>query len=134
MWRVLVRDYSYKSGLIAGKIWSALNQKGSLNKKELMSTTSLDEDDFYIGLGWLAKENKIAKMEDRYILDNSNLETDIGFYAGKVWKILDIWEDADVDSIKYLSDLNDEQIHYALGWLAREDKICINERNRFTLK
>jgi hypothetical protein len=129
-----VRDYSNRSGLIAGKIWSVLNEKGSLNKEELMSNAGLDEHDFYTGLGWLAREDKIAKMEDRYILDSSNMESDIGIYAGKVWKILDIWEDADLDSIKYLSDLNDEQIRYALGWLAREDKICINERNRFTLK
>ncbi len=129
-----MRDLVSKSGIGAGKIWSALNEKGSLKKEDLLNITSLDENEFFNGLGWLARENKIAKIDEWYKLDNTNLEPEIGMYAGKIWKILDTWEDADLQSIKHLANLNDEQLQSAIGWLAKEDKICINEKNRFTLK
>ena len=129
-----MRDLVSKSSVSAGKIWSALNEKGSLKKEDLLNMTNLDENEFFNGLGWLARENKIAKIDELYKLDNTNLEPEIGTYAGKIWKILDTWEDADLQSIKHLANLNDEQLQSAIGWLAKEDKICINEKNRFTLK
>jgi len=127
-------DLSSKYGSSAGKIWRTLNEKGSLKKEDLLKITNLDEDDFFNGVGWLARENKIAKTNEWYKLENTNLEPEIGINAGKVWKILDTWEDADLNSIKILSNLNSENTQAALGWLAREDKICINEKNRFLLK
>ena len=83
---------------------------------------------------WLAKENKIAMKDDYFLLENSNLESEIGNHAGIIWKILDVWGDVDLESIKRLSNLNDEQVYSALGWLACEEKISVNENNRITLK
>jgi len=127
-------DLSSKYGVSAGKIWTTLNQKGSLKKEDILSITSLDDSEFYIGLGWLARENKIARNDEWYRLDNTNLEPEIGNNAGKIWKVLDTWEDADFNSIKTLTNLDNERVNAALGWLAKENKICFNENNRFSLK
>ena len=41
-----------KAGEIAGRIWTALDEKGTLTGKEL-----------YLGLGWLLREEKIETAE-----------------------------------------------------------------------
>ncbi len=127
-------DLTTKFGSNAGKIWLALNEKGILNKEEILKTTRLDENEFHTGIGWLARENKIAKDQDFYKLDQTNLELEIGAHAGQIYKIIDIWQDIDFDSIKKLTNLSDYEVHAALGWLAREDKIKIDENNRYILK
>jgi len=129
-----VRELASKSGSSAGRIWSVLNEKGCLKKDDLIKSTKLDENDLYNGIGWLAKENKIAIKNEYYILEDSNLESEVGSHAGMIWKILDIWGDVDLESIKKLSNLNDQQVNSALGWLIREDKIKLNKDNRITLK
>ena len=64
----------------------------------------------------------------------TNLEDNIGSTAGKVFKILDIWEQADINTMKRLSNQNDEEVYAALGWLAREDKLTIDNDLKFRLK
>jgi hypothetical protein len=130
-----VRYLATKFGESAGKIWQVLNEKGCLKKDEILETTKLNETDFHIGIGWLARENKISREdEDCFKLDATNLETEIGTHAGKVWKILDIWGDANLTTIKRLSGLDEEEVYRVLGWLAREDKIHFNEKQKFILK
>ena len=129
-----MRELASKSGSSAGRIWSVLNEKGCLKKDDLIKSTKLDENDLYTGIGWLAKENKIAIKNEYYVLEDSNLESEVGSHAGMIWKILDIWGDVDLESIKKLSNLNDQQVNSALGWLIREDKIKLNKDNRITLK
>ena len=129
-----MREITTKFGNSAGKVWSALNDKGCLDKDKIIEITKLNENEFHSAVGWLARENKISKIDNNFKLDNTNLEKEIGTQAGRVWKILDIWEDADFTTIKKLSDLSDEQINCALGWLAREDKIDLSEKRKFTLK
>jgi len=130
-----VRSHTSKFGDNAGKIWEVLNEKGCLEKTNILKITQLNEDDLYIGIGWLARENKIHEEDENcFKLDNTNLDSKIGAHAGKIWKILEIWGDADFKTIKRLSDLKNNEIHSALGWLAREDKIQENEKQRFTLK
>jgi hypothetical protein len=130
-----VRDITVKFGDNAGKLWSTLNEKGCLKKKELMELTQLNEEDFHSAVGWLVKENKISKEdEDCFKIDSTNLDAEVGACAGKIWKILEIWGDADFTTLKRLSDLNDDQINTALGWLAREEKIYVNEKQKFNLK
>ena len=129
-----VRNVTAKFGNSAGKIWQVLNEKGCLKKDELIQTTSLNEADFHKGIGWLARENKISRQQDTYKLENTNLESEIGAHAGRIWKILDIWGEADIETIKRLSDLNENQVHLAIGWLAKEDKIKLDEKKRFNLK
>ncbi len=130
-----MRNITTKCGNNAGKIWSVLNEKGCLKKDDIITMTELNKEDFHAGLGWLARENKVSRHdEDCFKVDNTNLDAEIGSHAGRVWKILDIWGDVDYESMKRLSDLDDEKLHAALGWLAREDKILCDERNRFNLK
>ena len=132
---MLVRVITTKFGENAGKIWSVLNKEGCLKKEELLEITRLSDDDFFTGVGWLAKENKIFREdEDCFKLDITNLESEIGEHAGRVWKILDVWGETDFTTIKWLSNLDDNEVHSALGWLAREDKICVNENQRYYLK
>ena len=131
-----MRDINIRFGMSAGKIWKTLNDKGVIEKEKLLRLTRLDDDDFNAALGWLARENKIALDNNNCLkLDVTNLEGEIGGNAGVIWRILDVWGDADIATIKRLSHLNDDQIYSALGWLAREDKICFNEKNRkYSLK
>jgi hypothetical protein len=128
-------DITTKYGDNAGKIWLTLNEKGCLKKKNLLKVAQLRDDEFYSGIGWLAKENKVSKEDkDCFKLDNTNLDSEIGTHAGRVWKILDIWGESDFVTLKRLSDLKDEQVHSALGWLAREDKIEFGEKQKYNLK
>jgi len=129
-----VRDVTVKFGTSAGKIWQVLKEKGCLKKDDIIQITNLNEADLHTGIGWLARENKISKQQDWYKLENTNLDSEIGTHAGRIWKILDIWGEADIESIKRLSDLNEKQVHLAIGWLAKEDKIKLDEKNRFNLK
>jgi hypothetical protein len=129
-----VRDVTVKFGSSAGKIWQVLNEKGCLKKDDIIQITNLNETDIHTGIGWLARENKISRQQDWYKLENTNLDSEIGTHAGRIWKILDIWGEADIETIKRLSDLNENQVHLAIGWLAKEDKIKLDEKNRFNLK
>jgi len=129
-----VRDIPTRFGEIAGTIWGTLNENGCLKENQLKELTKLNEDEFQTGIGWLARENKIFRQDDDfYKIGNTNLDSEIGSHAGKIWKILDVWGDADFETLKRLSDLNEHQVYSALGWLAREGKISINENNRFDL-
>ena len=130
-----MRDITKKFGKDAGRIWHLLNEKGGMHKDDILKESSLNEKDVHAGIGWLARENKITKKDEEYYeLDSTNLESEIGNHAGRIYKILDIWEEVDYVSMKRLSDLSDEEIHAALGWLAREDKLTINKNNKFNLR
>ena len=132
---MIMSEITNRFGENAGKLWTILNQKGCMKKDDILEITKLSDKDFFSAVGWLARENKVSEDEDEcFKLDNTNIGDEIGTHAGRVWKILDIWEDVDLESIKKLADLDDTKIHSALGWLAREDKITIDEKNRFKLK
>ena len=129
-----MRDVTVKFGTSAGKIWQVLNEKGCLKKDDIIQMTNLNETDLHTGIGWLARENKISIQQDSYKLESTNFDSEIGTHAGRIWKILDIWGEADIETIKRLSDLDENQVHLAIGWLAKEDKIKLDEKNRFNLK
>ena len=130
-----MRDIISTFGDNAGKIWIALDKEGCTKKSEILKITGLDEKNFYSAIGWLAKENKIYKdNKDFFKLDYTNLDGEIGTDAGKIWKILDIWGDADLKTLKRLSNLDETKVYAALGWLARENKIWIDENHRYYLK
>lgn len=133
-WRILVRSSISLYGEDAGRVWQVVNEKLSVDEQTLKLTTMLDGEEFYAAIGWLARENKIKKTNNIYSLDASNLGEDIGANAGKIWKILDIWEEADIQTLKKLADTSDEEIYLSLGWLAREGKIDKNDQNRYYLK
>ena len=130
-----MRDLEESFGKNAGKIWEILNKNNQLSKENILKKTKLREIDFYTGLGWLAKENKVFKLnEDEFKLGFSNLDEKIGTNAGKVWKVMDIWGEVDISTISRLAYIDKQDVYAALGWLAREDKICNNENDKYNLK
>lgn len=116
-----------KFGQNAGKIWTTLNVYGSLSKTFLIKKTRLKENDFYAGIGWLARENKICKDGSTYKLGETNLTSKIGEDAGEIWKTLHTLEEVDISSIAKLARIEEKDAYSAVGWLAREDKIQVKK-------
>lgn len=57
-----------KIGLAAGDIWKMLKTEGNVVITRLHRKTGLPVNMFYMGLGWLARENKVSiKIEKRTI-------------------------------------------------------------------
>ena len=53
-----------KAGEIAGRIWNALDEKGTLTGKELKKVCGrLTDKELYLGWGWLLREEKIETAE-----------------------------------------------------------------------
>ena len=53
-----------KVGTIAGQIWTALNENGALNTKDLKKAAKVKNDkDLFLGLGWLLREDKVTITE-----------------------------------------------------------------------
>lgn len=130
-----VRNLTVSFGKNAGKIWTTINEKGPLEKNKLLKITKLKSSDFYSAVGWLARENKILKEGEQYKLGNTNLTPEIGTNAGKLWEIMSHWGEIDVLSIKRLASIDEKDIYFALGWLAREDKICTHGKPvKYSLK
>jgi len=124
-------------GRRAGKIWTTLNIYGSLSKNILIKKTRFKENDFYAGVGWLARENKIYKDGVFYKLGDTNLTNTIGENAGKVWRLLELQGQVNVSSIAKVTQISIQDAYSALGWLAREDKIKTtgnNKQIKFELK
>ena len=119
-------------GHFAGKIWDALNIYGPLDKISLIDNTRLKLDDFFIGIGWLARENKISKEMNYYKLDNTNLTSEIGQNAGKIWKYLELKGPVEINSLLKSTKMNREETYSAIGWLSRENKIkFLYKHNKF---
>ena len=52
-----------KAGEVAGKIWNALNETEGLTQKQVKKATKWVDKDFFLGLGWLLREDKVAVSE-----------------------------------------------------------------------
>ena len=117
--RFSLKDY----GQNAGKIWNVLNDYGPLNQSSIIQNTKLSLNDFFIGIGWLARENKISKEMKYYKLGSTNLTYEIGENAGKIWRLLDTLGQIDIDTISKKTEMKNEDIYSAIGWLSRENKI-----------
>ncbi|MFX0125646.1 MAG: winged helix-turn-helix domain-containing protein [Candidatus Hodarchaeota archaeon] len=121
-------------GKNAGKIWRALEKYGPLNETDLIKKIRLNKNDFYAGLGWLARENKICKFGVKYQLGDTNLTTDIGSNAGKVWHTLNTLQDINISTIAENSQITIKDAYSALGWLARENKIQTSKGKKLRYK
>lgn len=54
-----------KVGTLAGAVWTALNENGSLASKDLKKVAGLKSDkELYLAMGWLLREDKINVVED----------------------------------------------------------------------
>jgi len=52
-----------KAGVIAGKIWETLDGNEGKTQKQIKKATKLVDKDFFLGLGWLLREDKIETSE-----------------------------------------------------------------------
>jgi len=52
-----------KAGNVAGQIWAALDGTEGLTVKQIKKATKLVDKDFYLGLGWLLREDKVSVKE-----------------------------------------------------------------------
>jgi hypothetical protein len=124
--RNIINNY----GRTAGKIWKTLYEYGPLDEEKLIKKNRLNKNEFYAGIGWLARENKIFKNKNIYELRKTNLTGKIGGAAGKVWNALYKTQNINISSIAKISDITLKDAYSALGWLAREDKIKTNWENK----
>lgn len=52
-------------GTLAGAVWTALNENGALNTKDLKKLAKIKTDkDLFLALGWLLREDKVAVAEE----------------------------------------------------------------------
>jgi len=52
-------------GHAAGEIWRYLDQRGRQTVSQLQKGTKLSSQMLYLGLGWLAREDKITFTQER---------------------------------------------------------------------
>ncbi len=116
-------------GRNAGKIWQALSTEGELTKKELQDQILLRDYEINIGIGWLARENKIAEKDGKFMLSETNLTETIGTSAGKIYQVLSEKKELDVKSLQRSTALSDPLFYQAIGWLSKEDKIQLQLNN-----
>jgi hypothetical protein len=57
---------------------------------------------------------------------------EFGWNAGKVWKVLNNKGPLKEDTIRQRTKLKEDELWTAIGWLAREDKVC-RENNMYKL-
>jgi hypothetical protein len=124
---VSTKDVVEEFGNSAGKIWKELNNHGPLNEKDLLKITRLPKNNVHAAIGWLARENKIQYENNMYVLGETNLSNEIGRDAGKIWETLEKHKEMDISSISRYAKLTETDLYYALGWLAREDKILVKK-------
>ncbi len=53
------------AGLLAGAVWTGLNENGALNAKDLKKAAKIKTDkELYLALGWLLREDKLVISGD----------------------------------------------------------------------
>jgi hypothetical protein len=53
------------AGLLAGAVWTALNENGAQNAKDLKKAAKIKTDkELYLALGWLLREDKLVISGD----------------------------------------------------------------------
>ena len=56
-------------GTLAGAVWSALNENGALNAKDLKKAAKIKTDkDLFLALGWLLREDKLVVAEEDKVM------------------------------------------------------------------
>lgn len=110
-------------GKNAGRIWHIINKQGPQTPNKLMKTTGLLKEDFYTAIGWLAKENKVYFDNNTYNIGETGWNHQIGENAGKVWNVLNTFDEINATYIPNLAGVSYEETFSAIGWLAKEGKI-----------
>ena len=126
-----MRDIIVEFDINAGKVWKELNSCGSRTESQLIENTRLSAKEVHAAIGWLARENKIYKDGKLFNLGETNLTTEFGENAGKIWYVLHTQGESDILHISKLAQMDERDTYSALGWLAREGTINTkaSERN-----
>lgn len=54
-----------KIGTMAGAVWTALNENGAMNSKDLKKAAKVKTDkELYLVMGWLLREGKLNVVEE----------------------------------------------------------------------
>lgn len=54
-----------KIGTVAGAMWTALNENGTMNAKDLKKAAKIKTDkELYLAMGWLLREDKLVVTEE----------------------------------------------------------------------
>ncbi len=57
---------------MAGAIWTALNENGTMNSKDLKKAAKIKTDkDLCLALGWLLREDKVTVAEEDKVVNVS---------------------------------------------------------------
>ena len=117
-----MKDIDKLFGMNAGKVWRALDSSGPLSKIQLMNLTKLSENELFQAIGWLARENKIKKEGEFYLLDQTNLSANVEKNADQIWSLFENGK-INIFKLKNITKMNEETYNLALGWLSREGKL-----------
>ncbi|HBC28147.1 MAG TPA: hypothetical protein DC006_00360 [Prevotellaceae bacterium] len=61
-----------KVGTLAGAVWTALSENGTMNSKDLKKAAKIKTDkELFLALGWLLREDKITVTEDDKVMSIS---------------------------------------------------------------
>ncbi len=59
-----------KVGTLAGNVWTALNENGTMSSKDLKKAAKIKTDkELYLALGWLLREDKVDVVEEEKSLN-----------------------------------------------------------------
>lgn len=54
-----------KIGTVAGAVWTALNENGAMNVKDLKKVAKIKTDkELFLAMGWLLREDKLNVTEE----------------------------------------------------------------------
>lgn len=93
--------------------WNNLHTTGEHAAPFNYFTQSADERNVFILLSILGHKKIMSTRIDSY-----------GTYAGTVWHVLSTKGELSEEKLRSLTALHDEELYTAIGWLARENKIC----------
>jgi hypothetical protein len=111
-----------KIGTNAGKVWHALHDNRYLTKYQLISKTDLSGNEIDAAIGWLACENKIRRDGEFFFLDQTNMKETISLNAEILFDVLKEFPYS-INKLPEITEMNEVEIHQAIGWLSREKKI-----------
>ena len=56
-------------GTLAGAVWTALNENGAMNTKDMKKAAKIKTDkDLFLALGWLLREDKLEVAEEDKVI------------------------------------------------------------------
>lgn len=127
-------DLKEKIGNEAGAVWNAILASDQASFTKIRNETQLKNNEVYEAIGWLAREDKVKREGRRYKLDSTNLTPEIGENAGKIYDALHENNQLTMNDLLKSGRINRKNVWTAIGWLAREDKLEMDEMGRLKLK